>query len=111
MTLERTLRIVLDDHQVPVAVRIHAPERAPDTDFVCRVEIDWPEGTWRGTSVGVDTCQAVFLAFQLVGTRLYNSEHHHAGRLMWTEPGAGYGFPVPHTIRDFLVGDDRTFVT
>ena len=30
--------------------------------------------------------------------------------LAWLSPGRGYGFPVPQSIRDLLVGDDSNFL-
>ena len=45
----------------------------------------------------------------MIGTHIYCSEYHRSGDLSWGEPGQGYGFPVPHTIRDVLIGDDRIY--
>jgi len=53
--------------------------------------------------------QALVIALKLVGTELYTSEAHAGGRLRWETEGGGYGFPVPGTIRDLLVGDDARF--
>jgi hypothetical protein len=49
------------------------------------------------------------LAFQMVGSRLYASEEHKAGKLYFVEAGRGYGFPVTSSERALLVGDDRQF--
>ena len=46
---------------------------------------------------------------QMVGAHLYTSEYHEAGQLRWGEPGEGYGFPVAHSIRDMLIGDDAKY--
>jgi len=50
--------------------------------------------------------QAVLLTMQKIGTEIYMSEYHKSGRLLWTAPGRGYGFPVPSNLRDLLIGDD-----
>ena len=53
--------------------------------------------------------QALLLALQMIGAELYSSKHHDAGELVWEGEGGGYGFPVPRTISDLLVGDDAVF--
>ena len=53
--------------------------------------------------------QAIVLALQKIGTDLYMSESHLTGALVWDRPGAGYGFPLPSSGREALVGDDRKF--
>ncbi len=45
-------------------------------------------------------------ALTLIGAILYGSADHRAGRLSWSKQG-GYGFPVPNTMRDELVGFDK----
>lgn len=45
----------------------------------------------------------------MVGTDIYTSDYHASGKLRWGEPGTGYGFPVPSSIRDLLIGDDKKF--
>jgi hypothetical protein len=49
------------------------------------------------------------LAFQMIGADLYTSSYHKSGRLMFDEPGQGYGFPVPNSLRDLLIGHDREY--
>ena len=105
---ERILRLRGAAGEVAVPVRIFAPER-DGTAFRCRYEIGWPEGAAARTAAGVDAVQALVIALKLVGTELYTSEAHAAGRLRWEREGGGYGFPVPGTIRDLLVGDDARF--
>lgn len=56
---------------------------------------------------GVDAVQALELALKIIGAQLYASDHHASGRLMWEAPGKGYGFPVPTSMRDLLIGDDK----
>ena len=46
----------------------------------------------------------------MIGAELYVSDEYKSGALVWHSPGRGYGFPVPQTIRDLLVGDDRKFL-
>ena len=58
---------------------------------------------------GIDSMQALLLALQMIGAELYSSKHHDAGELVWEREGGGYGFPVPRTISDLLVGDDAVF--
>jgi hypothetical protein len=104
----RTLTLRLPSKAVPFEVRIHRPELRDGIDYACRVEIDWPGASWTGEAYGADSAQALLLAFKLVSIRLYTSGHHKAGRLVWTEPGKGYGFPVTDNLRDLLVGHDTT---
>jgi hypothetical protein len=42
----------------------------------------------------------------MIGAEIYTSDYHKLGQLIWREPAQGYGFPVPLSIRDLLVGDD-----
>jgi hypothetical protein len=51
--------------------------------------------------------QALELALRTIGAQIYASDHHASGKLMWLEPGKGYGFPVTSNLRDLLVGDDK----
>jgi hypothetical protein len=59
---------------------------------------------------GVDAVQALDLAMRMIGAQIYASDHHASGKLMWLEPGKGYGFPVTKGIRDLLTGDDRNLL-
>lgn len=95
------------DTEIPI--RIFAPE-PQEVDWSCRVEIDWPRGPFALDAAGVDAVQALELALKLIGAQIYASEYHESGRLEWFEAGKGYGFPVPNTIRDLLVGDDKKFL-
>lgn len=58
---------------------------------------------------GVDSVQAILLAFQMIGAEVYTSGHHKSGRLMFDEPGQGYGFPVADSLRHLLIGNDRKY--
>ncbi len=57
-----------------------------------------------------NSVQALFIALQMIGSEIYTSEYHKSGRLFVDKPGEGYGFPVPVTLRDLLVGDDKKFL-
>lgn len=104
-TMIRTLHL-RDTPDVTIPVRIYAPI-AESVDWSCRAEIAWPNGLWGRGVTGVDAIQAFELALRMVGTELYTSDLHRRQRLVWLEPGQGYGFPVPATIRDMLIGEDR----
>ena len=99
-----TLRQPGGDLDVPI--RIFAPESAVRC-WICRFEIAWPEQTLQQHATGEDAVQALELALKMIGALLYTSEEHKSGRLMWLEPGEGYGFPVAHAIRDLLIGQDK----
>jgi hypothetical protein len=94
--------------EVDVPISIFAPERA-EVDWICRFEIGWPEGTARRYAAGIDSAQALVFALQMVGAEIYASDYHATRKIVWLEPGRGYGFPVPNGIRDLLVGDDARF--
>lgn len=104
----RTLKLRTKNGSIDVPVRISAPERA-QVDWTCHFEIDWPQDKVERFAQGVDAIQALHMAMQMIGAQLYASIHHEAGNLMWLEPGRGYGFPVPQSIRDLLVGDDARY--
>jgi hypothetical protein len=96
------LKIRKDDGHIEVQVRIFKPEKE-DRCWICRYEIDWQTGTKRSYAAGVDSVQAILLAFQKIGIELYTSVYHEAGDLMWESFGKGYGFPVSKNVRDVLV--------
>jgi hypothetical protein len=101
-----TLRQPGGDTQMEI--RLFAPEQNDGT-WDCRYEIDWPEGQESRTAAGADSVQALLIALHMIGADLYTSAHHKAGHLVSGTPGRGYGFPVPHNIRDLLVGDDARY--
>lgn len=92
-----------------IPIRLFAPEREA-VDWSCRWEIDWPDEKLARTAIGVDAIQALDLALKMLGVQIYASDHHASGRLMWLEPGKGYGFPVTNNFRDLLVGDNKNFL-
>jgi hypothetical protein len=88
---------------------VEMPVRKARVDWICRFEIEWPEGRVERWGTGVDAVQSLWIALQMIGTEIYTSQWHEAGQLVRLEPGRGYGFPVPNNIRDLLVGDDKKF--
>ena len=104
----RTLMLQTGGGNAEVPVRVFAPE-PDDNAWICRFEIDWPEGKHERWAAGVDAVQALVQALQIIGVLLYTSKQHKSGRLMWYEPGTGYGFPVTNNLRDLLIGDDVKF--
>ena len=108
MIATRTLKLRRDEDLFEIAIRVFAPEGA-GREWSCRYEIDWPEGTEVMEAWGVDSVQALVLAFQMIGAEVYTSSYHKSGRLMFEQPGKGYGFPVPESIRHLLIGDDRKY--
>lgn len=104
----RFLRLRRGGAEVDVPIHIFAPIR-DGRAWACRYEIDWPSGKRKRSIAGWDAVQALVLALQAIGAEIYGSEYHASGNLMWEKEGRGYGFPVPHTIRDLLIGDDAGF--
>jgi len=109
MIIATRILTLSDKSNQKVSIRLHAPEPAK-VDWICRFEIDWPEGKGERWGAGVDAVQALLAALQMIGAEIYASEENKSGKLMWLAPGRGYGFPVPNNIRDLLVGDDKTFI-
>jgi hypothetical protein len=108
MLMTRILRLT-DEGGTSIQVRIFMPVQ-DDVDWSCAFSIGWPDLKSERHAVGIDAIQSLELALRMIGTELYASEYHKAGRLMWLKPGAGYGFPVPNIIRDMLVGEDRKYL-
>jgi hypothetical protein len=103
----RVLRLRQGPREIPIPIRIFAPEQH-DIDWGCRFEIACPDETTTMEAMGVDAVQALELALKMIGAFIYSNDHHTSGNLMWLEPGRGYGFPVSYNIRDVLIGDDKT---
>src|SRR4051812_17329392 len=102
----RRLKVRTENRDIDVEVRLFEPVDENGM-WVCSYEIDWPTGTKKSSGAGVDGIQAIILALQKIGIELYTSSFHENGELIWEKPGRGYGFPVPNTVRDLLVADDR----
>lgn len=92
-----------------IAVRIYAPEKTKE-NWICRFDIDWPDGKVERWGTGVDAIQALLFALHMIGTQLYASEANKSGELVWLKEGSGFGFPLPNNIRDLLVGDDARYL-
>jgi hypothetical protein len=58
--------LVLQDRNIEIPVRIHAPEKAK-VDWICRFEIGWPEGTAERWGAGSDAVQSLLIALQMIG--------------------------------------------
>lgn len=106
---KRELQVIEKGQSRPLPVEIHAPV-ATEHDFVVAYEIGWPGAPRKSFAAGVDAMQALHLALQKIGGELYASKAHAEGRLSWPGQGEGYGFPVPNTARDMLVGNDKRFL-
>lgn len=108
MIATRALKLQREKDVFEIVIRIFAPEGNGRT-WSCRYEIDWPEGRQVMEAWGIDSVQAILLAFQMIGADIYTSAYHKSGRLVFEAPGLGYGFPVTESLRHLLVGDDRKY--
>ncbi|MFN3349615.1 DUF6968 family protein [Pseudorhodoplanes sp.] len=104
----RVLKLRNTNVEIEIPTRIFAPQPQA-VDWSCKTGIDWPDGTVTMDAIGIDAVQALELGLKLIGAQLYASDHHASGRLIWQEPGKGYDFPVVNSLRDMLIGDDKTF--
>ncbi|MBB4019702.1 hypothetical protein GGR16_004757 [Chelatococcus caeni] len=94
-----------EEGEKTIGISVHKPVAAGPS-WSCRYEIDWPEGKQDRKAVGFDALQALVLALQMIGADIYTSAYHREGRLRAYEKERGYGFPVPSSLRDMLVGAD-----
>jgi hypothetical protein len=108
MIATRMLKIKDEDEFRDMPICIFEPEEQGGS-WSCRYEIDWPEGRESREIWGIDPVQALLLACQMIGAELYTSDYHKSDRLMFHEPGQGYGFPVPESLRHLLIGNDRKY--
>ena len=106
----RRLMIRKASVEMPVDVRLFAPEKSDDVGWICTYEIDWPEGPRRYRGAGADSLQALVIAMQMVASELYASTHHKRGDLFWYEPGSGFGIPVSPGSRNLLTPEDARSV-
>lgn len=104
----RTMHIKTPSGQTDVEIRLFQPE-PDDHVYVCRYEIDWPEGTIRSRAQGNDMIEALHYALQKLGAEMYMSRYHDEGSLSWMPGWVGYNFPIPKNGRDLLIGDDQRF--
>jgi hypothetical protein len=109
----RTLQAETDNGPVPVEIRVQMPVQKDEHCFECTYEIAFPEGVFKSVAAGADGLQALHLCQQIIGSLLYASAWHKSGRLAWIDgdgkAAGGYGFPVPRSIRDLLVGSDKIY--
>lgn len=102
----RVLTLTTAPGDVPVSIFVPAEEGGA---WQCRYEIGWPDVLRESAALGVDALQALHRAMQKIAVELYASDVHREGRLSWPGQGAGYGFPMPKSGRDLLVGYDKEF--
>lgn len=105
----RTLTLREDDGDTKIEVRIFSPQQQKPSGWSCRYEIDWPRGRKAMEAGGADSIQALAIALSMIGTDIYTSSYHESGNLFYAAPGRGYGFPVPNSLRDLLIGDDAAY--
>ena len=101
----RALTLRRNQQNIGIPIRLFAPIEG-EHGWFCGYEIDWPEGQEARKAWGIDSVQALVLALQMIGTDIYTSSYHASGNLGFEGPGQGYGFPVPSTLRDLLIGND-----
>jgi hypothetical protein len=99
------LYLKTDTGEIVIGIEVHKPV-PDDRCWTCRYEINWPEGRAARNAFGLDALQALVLALQMIGAEIYASAYHQEGRLRAYEKEQGYGFPVPSSLRDLLVGAD-----
>lgn len=106
----RILTLRDGNNNVDIPIRIFAPKKQGVSAWSCHYEIGWPEGVEARDAWGINSLQAILLTLQAIGADIYTSAYHKSGHLFHEVPGRGYGFPVPASLRDVLVGDDATFL-
>jgi hypothetical protein len=109
MIANRVLNFSGENGDIKIPIRIFAPERKGAAEWSCHFEIDWPDDKRQAAAVGLDSVQAIVLAFQMIGSEIYATSYHKSGKLFLEAPGRGYGFPVTAGIRDLLIGDDAKY--
>lgn len=112
----RVLTVQLSERKHAMPIRIFTPTyeqvwlpESDASDWICRYEIEWPEGIRKSRGHGIDAFQALHLTLQKIGIELYASSYHRDGQLCWKGQGDGYGFPVMKNARHLLVGDDAKY--
>lgn len=105
----RLLELHDGDRKLQIPINVFAPKLQKPGVWECRYDVGWPEGPRSYAGYGVDSIQALLIAFGMIGAELYASNYHKAGQLIWEKPGQGYGFPLPPTLRDLLQGDDAKY--
>ena len=106
---QRILKFVAGPHAgKTVRISVHLPKQ-DGNGWSCGYDIDWPDRSRQSEAAGIDAIQALNIAMQKVGVELYTSQHHAQRSIEFEGPGKGYGFPVPRSMRDVLIGDDKLF--
>lgn len=105
---ERILTLHKSAGDIPVRIEIFLPVESKGS-WGCKWTIHWPDRMRQSEIFGYDSAQAVILTMMAIGSEIYASEEHKSGNLRWGDSKGGYGFPIPHVIRNLLVGDDATF--
>jgi hypothetical protein len=105
----RTLTMERGSSKVSIPIRVFSPVQREARAWSCQYQIGWPEGQETREIWGMDSMQAVVLTLEAIGSDVYTSSYHKAGVLFFETPGKGYGFPVPLSLRDLLIGDDAGF--
>lgn len=106
----RTLTLRHGEDNIQIPIRIFSPKQQEPRAWSCQYEIDWPEGKETTEIWGVDSVQAMVLTLQAIGSNIYTSTYHQSGSLFFEAPGQGYGFPVPISLRDLLIGEDARYL-
>lgn len=98
-------RVLVLSKRKKISVVIGKPRKFRNgMDYYCPLQITGMGDEQVKYSGGVDAVQALQLALEHIGTRLYSSEEARTGRLSWDggSTKGDLGFPVPHVIRDLL---------
>ena len=86
-------RLSLDGGKI--VVRLGMPRRFPDSpdDCYCLFEIEGFGDLQRRYAAGVDSIQALRVAFKMIGTILHCHRQELGDRFYWVERGDDLGFP------------------
>ena len=76
-----------------------------------RYEIDWPDGKWTLAAHGIDSIQAIDLAFHMIGSEIYTSNYHKSGQLFLRPQDADTDFRFLKTLRDLLKETTQTSIS
>jgi len=94
--MRRTLKL---DQDKEVHVDLFEPELEPDGDYICRYTVSGLSKPLSGDSMGIDAIQALHIALQLIGNRLYSMEEFKSKRLTWegSVDSSDLGFPTSNS--------------
>ena len=74
---------------IRIPVRVFAPRQQEPRVWCCQYQIEWPEGNETREMWGVDSIQALVLTLQAIGSDIYTSSYHKAGRPSFRDAGTG----------------------